>query len=53
VPVELEQGRLGQFDVLVDGRTVASRKGGLWAKLIRRPWPAPEDVVRKVREALG
>jgi hypothetical protein len=38
--------------VLVDGQVVAGRKGGLIAKLIRRPWPDPEDVVSAVRAAL-
>ena len=50
--VELEPSRRrGQFDILVDGRTVVSRKGGLLAKLFRKPWPNPEDVVAAVREA--
>ncbi|MCP3920805.1 MAG: hypothetical protein GY711_35205 [bacterium] len=47
------QGRRGQFDVLVDGRIVASRKGGLVAKLTKRPWPEPAQVVAAVREALA
>jgi len=50
--VELEPSRRrGRFDVLVDGRTVASRKGGLLAKLLKKPWPSPEDIVAAVREA--
>ena len=50
--VELdEQGRRGQFDILVDGRPVVSRKGGLLAKLLRKPWPDPEHVVAAVRAA--
>ncbi len=53
MPVELEAGRLGQFDVVVGGRTVVSRKGGLLAKLLGRPWPGDEDVVNAVRDALG
>jgi len=47
------QGRRGQFDVLVGGRIVASRKGGLIAKLTKRPWPEPAQVVAAVREALA
>ena len=52
MPVGLRGGRLGQFDVLVDGRIVASRKGGLLAKLVRRPWPDDESLVDAVRAAL-
>ena len=51
-PVELEKGRQGQFEVIVNGRTVASRKGGLLAKLLNRPWPGGDDVVAAVRAAL-
>lgn len=48
----MEKGAWGQFDVLVDGRVVVSRKGGLLAKLTRRPWPAHDEVVEAVRAAL-
>lgn len=48
----LEVGRRGQFDVLVDGRTVVSRKGGLIAKLVGRPWPTPDEVLSAVRQAM-
>ncbi len=51
--VEFEHGRRGQFDIKVDGRTVVSRKGGLLAKLLRKPWPDPDDVVAAVRGATG
>lgn len=51
-PVEMVGGRLGQFEVQVRGRTVASRKGGLIAKLTGRPWPSDEDVLSAVRDAL-
>lgn len=50
--MELEHGRRGQFDVFVDGVSVVSRKGGLLAKLLGRPWPSDEDVVSAVREAM-
>lgn len=45
-------GRIGQFEVQVGGRTVVSRKGGLIAKLTGRPWPSDEDVLSAVRETL-
>ena len=53
MPVTLMQGRFGQFDVLVDGRVVVTRKGGLVAKLVRRPFPGDEEVVSAVSTALG
>jgi hypothetical protein len=52
LPVELEKGRPGQFDVIVNGRSVASRKGGLLAKVLNRPWPNGDDVVAAVRVAM-
>jgi hypothetical protein len=45
--------RRGQFDVFVDDRMVATRKGGLLAKLLKKPWPSSEDVVAAVRDATG
>jgi hypothetical protein len=53
VPVAMEHGRMGQFEVQVDGRIVVSRKGGLIAKLTGKPWPAEDDVLDAVRAALG
>ncbi len=50
--VEFEDGRRGQFDILVDGRIVVTRKGGLLAKFLRKPWPSEEDVVAAVRAAV-
>jgi len=42
-------GSRGQFDVLVDGKTVVSRKGGLMALLFRKPWPEKEDVIGAIK----
>ena len=53
VPVEMEKGRHGQFDVLVDGRVLVSRKGGLIAKFTGKPWPDHDEVVRVVQAALA
>ena len=47
----MKKGRTGQFEVIVDGRTVVSRKGGLIAKLVGRPWPTEDEVVEAVRAA--
>jgi hypothetical protein len=35
---------------MVDGRTIASRGGGLLTKLLGGGWPDPEDVVAKISE---
>jgi predicted Rdx family selenoprotein len=51
VPVTLEPGRFGQFEVRVDGRTVLERKGGLIAKLTGKPWPSDADILAAVRGA--
>jgi hypothetical protein len=53
VPVTLKKGRLGQFEVLVDGRIVVTRKGGLIAKIVGRPWPTDDEVLAEVRAALA
>ena len=48
--MELEKGRPGQFEILADGQVVASRKGGLLALLLRRPFPEPEQVLESLRK---
>jgi len=50
--VELEKGRLGQFEISVNGQLVVSRKGGLVAKLVGRSWPEDSEVLTAVRDAL-
>jgi len=37
----------------VNGRTVVSRKGGVIAKLVSRPWPSADEVVAAVKTALA
>lgn len=49
----MEKGHHGQFDILVDGRMVISRKGGLIAKFTGKPWPDHDEVVSSVRAALA
>ena len=43
-------GKLGQFDVVVDGKVVASRGGNVFTKLVGGGWPDPEDVIAKIEE---
>ncbi len=45
--VRRERGRLGQFDVLVDGHVVASR-GGLLRRALGGGFPDPEEVVAAI-----
>jgi len=52
-PIELVKGKWGQFDVLVDDQVVVSRKGGLIAKVVQRPWPTEEAIVDAVQTALA
>lgn len=33
-------------------RTVASRKGGIVAKLLNRPWPSDDEILAAVRDAM-
>ena len=49
---EIEMGKRGQFDILVDDQIVVSRKGGLLALLFRKPWPVQQQVVEQVKNAL-
>ena len=46
-------GPRGTFEVHVDGRLVAKRKGGLIALATRRPWPETDALVADVTRALG
>jgi len=49
---QLEKGRGGQFDIIVDGDVVAGRTGGLWTKLIGGGWPDEEDVIQLLQQRL-
>ena len=49
VDTELEVGRTGQFDVLVDGDVIASREAGFLTRLLGGGWPDPATVVAAVR----
>lgn len=45
---QLEKGKRGQFDVLVNDKIVIARKGGLLAKITGKPWPEVGEVVAAV-----
>jgi hypothetical protein len=47
---KIQKGSSGQFDVVVDGETFASKSRGLLSKLIGSEWPDPDAVVKNLRE---
>jgi hypothetical protein len=51
VKVTRERGKLGQFDVVVDGEVIASRGGNMLKRVLGGGWPDPEEVIQKI-EAL-
>lgn len=46
---DIEVGSTGQFDVLVDGKVVASRSRGFLSRLLGGGWPDPGAVVKAIR----
>jgi len=46
--VKRQAGKLGQFDVVVDGKVIASRGGNMLSKMLGGGWPDPEDVIAKI-----
>ena len=45
-----QSGKPGQFDVVVDGKVIASRGGSMLKKLLGGGWPDPEEVVAMIAE---
>lgn len=50
--VRVEEGKFGQFDVLLDGDLVAS-KGGFWARKLKHGAPPQEKLMASIREAMA
>jgi hypothetical protein len=48
--VEVRPGGLGQFDILADGERIAGKPAGVRGRLLG-PFPRPEDVIERLREA--
>ena len=46
--MKLQSGSLGQFDVVVDGKVVASKGGNLLKRLLGGGFPEPDDVVAAI-----
>ena len=49
MPVVIQKGSTGQFDVVVDGETIASKSKGLMA-MFTGGWPNGDEVVKRLRE---
>ena len=50
--VEIEEGRFGQFDVLLDGELVAS-KGGFWRRVTIHGAPPQERLLASIEKHLA
>ena len=50
--VEIEEGRFGQFDVLLDGKLVAS-KGGFWRRVTIHGAPPREWLLASIEKHLA
>ena len=42
-------GKIGQYDVLLDGEVIASRERGLLKRLLGGGWPDPEAIVDEIQ----
>jgi selT/selW/selH-like putative selenoprotein len=52
VPVAVEEGKFGQFDVLLDGELVAS-KGGFWKQKFIHGAPPQPQILAAIDRALA
>jgi selT/selW/selH-like putative selenoprotein len=50
--VVVEEGKLGQFDVLLDGELVAS-KGGFWKRILIHGAPPQPQIIEAIDRALA
>jgi len=50
--VTVEEGKLGQFDVLLDGELVAS-KGGFWKRMLKHGAPPQPEILKAIERALA
>ena len=48
----VEEGKFGQFDVLLDGELVAT-KGGFWKRKLKHGAPPPEKIREAIDRALA
>ena len=50
--VRVEEGKFGQFDVLLDGQLVAS-KGGFWKRKLKHGAPPQPQLLEAIERALA
>ena len=50
--VNIEEGKFGQFDVLLDGLLVAS-KGGFWKRKLAHGAPPQSDILAAIDRAIA
>lgn len=48
--MQLRTGSLGQFDVVVDGKVIASRGGNLLRRLLGGGFPDADEVVAAIEQ---
>jgi hypothetical protein len=51
--VQTRPGELGQFDVVVDGKVVASRRRSVLASLLGGGWPTADEVLQAIERGPG
>jgi predicted Rdx family selenoprotein len=49
VPVNLEPGKPGQFEVLADGQVIAEKRSKGFLAFLGGGWPDPREVVAELR----
>lgn len=49
----IQVGKRGQYDVVADGQTIASREGGMLTRLMGGGWPDTEDVLAELEKRLA
>lgn len=50
IEVDLKPGKLGQFDVEVDGEILQFRRKGFWERMFTGRFPDPEEVIERVQQ---
>ena len=53
IEARLTPGSSGQFDVVADGETIASRQGNRLTRLLGGGWPDADAVVRELERRLA
>ena len=46
--VEVTEGKLGQFDVLIDGQLVASKAQTFWGRMLKHGAPPQEEILAAI-----